>query len=439
MLADPLPRRVRTVGRPILVSTTRSIPVFDPLTLYGQAEDAERALWLRPASSEALVGLGVAHVISTAGADRFAAAGRAWAELLENAEVDDPARLLWTGPLLLGGFRFDPRRPSTALWAGFQTDRLVLPERLYVLNGRSAWLTTNAIVGGRERIEPDATALPRPARGLRPRAWQSLVSSVARGIRGRELGLDKVVLARTETVRGRAAFAPPEVAARLATAYPTCTIFALGHADACFVGATPERLVGVCAGLATTMALAGSIGRGRTDAQDTALGQALLNDPKERSEHSFVVNALRQGLAEVSTRVIADAEPRLRKLPNLQHLLTPVHGQLGAGRTILDVVERLHPTPAVGGSPSAPALELIAAREDLDRGWYAGPIGWVNRAGEGEFVVGLRSAVLRGAEATLFAGCGIVADSDPATELAESKWKLQPMLSALAAPTTDES
>jgi len=93
----------------------------------------------------------------------------------------------------------------------------------------------------------------------------------------------------------------------------------------------------------------------------------------------------------------------------------------------------------VGGSPSAPALELIAAREDLDRGWYAGPIGWVNRAGEGEFVVGLRSAVLRGAEATLFAGCGIVADSDPATELAESKWKLQPMLSALAAPTTDES
>jgi isochorismate synthase len=189
----------------------------------------------------------------------------------------------------------------------------------------------------------------------------------------------------------------------------------------------------VCAGLATTMALAGSFGRGSTDADDAALGNRLLSDPKERSEHAFVVEALRAGLAEVSTRVIADAEPRLRKLANLQHLLTPVHGQLAPGRTILDVVDRLHPTPAVGGSPREPALELIREREDLDRGWYAGPIGWLNRAGEGEFVVGLRSALLRSSEATLFAGCGIVAESDPAAELAESNWKLRPMLAALGA------
>jgi isochorismate synthase len=373
--------------------------------------------------------LGAAHVISTDATDRFTAAGKAWAELLEDAEIDDPEGLLWTGPLLLGGFRFDPRRPSTALWAGFDTDRLVLPERLYVLNGRSAWQTTNRVVGGLDAAKPAAVALPKAARGLTPHAWQALVGTVARGIRRRELGLDKVVLARTETVHG--AFDIQTIARRLASAYPTCTIFALGHADATFVGATPERLVGVCAGLATTMALAGSIGRGSTDAQDQALGQALLNDPKERSEHSFVVNALREGLAEVSSRVIADAEPRLRKLPNLQHLLTPVHGRLGEGRTILDVVERLHPTPAVGGSPREPALTLIREREQLDRGSYAGPIGWLNRAGEGEFVVGLRSALLRGQDATLFAGCGIVADSDPRAELAESNWKLQPMLAAL--------
>jgi isochorismate synthase len=443
MLADPLPdlvaldearARAARLGRPILVSSTRSVAPFDPLALFDQARANDRALWLRPSSGEALVGLGAAQVVSIDVEDRFAAAGRAWSALLADAMIDDPAGVLWTGPVLLGGFRFDTERPPTELWSGFATDRLVLPSRLFVQRGRAAWLTTNRVVGPSGPIAQPQLALGAAQRGLRPGAWQTLVGAVARGIRRRELGLDKVVLARTQSVRGRAPFEPAHVARRLASAYPTCTIFGLGHGDACFVGATPERLVSVCAGLATTMALAGSIGRGQTDAEDLALGQSLLNDPKERSEHAFVVSALRAGLAEVSTRVIADAEPRLRKLANLQHLLTPVHGQLASGRSILDVVQHLHPTPAVGGAPTAPALDLIRARERLDRGWYAGPIGWINRAGEGEFVVGLRSALLRGADATLFAGCGIVANSDARAELAESIWKLRPMLSALGDP-----
>jgi isochorismate synthase len=264
-------------------------------------------------------------------------------------------------------------------------------------------------------------------------AWQSLVGSIGGDIREGEAGVDKVVLARTRTVRGDRPFEPGDVLERLAGAYPSCTVFAIGHGDATFVGATPERLVSVCAGLATTMALAGSSARGQTEAEDRAFGQALLNDPKERAEHDFVVQALRNGLSQVSSRVIADAEPRLRKLANVQHLLTPVHGRLAAGRGILDVVGRLHPTPAVGGVPTRAALAVIREREQLDRGWYGGPIGWLNRAGEGDFVVGIRSALLRGSEATLFAGCGIVADSVPATELIESEWKLRPMLSALGA------
>src|SRR6185436_10948230 len=121
---------------------------------------------------------------------------------------------------------------------------------------------------------------------------------------------------------------------------------------------------------------------------------------------------------DISTRVIADAEPRLRKLANVQHLFTPVHGRLATGRGILDVVERLHPTPAVGGVPTRAALALLRESEALDRGWYSGPVGWLNGGGEGEFVVGIRSALLRGREATLFAGCGIVADSVPSAELA---------------------
>ncbi len=426
MLADAVRGAVRS-----LITTTRPIAPFDPLALFARAHSLDRALWVRPSSAQAMVGLGAAHVITIDGPteDRFAVAARRWRELVHEAEIDAPAAHPWTGPLLLGGFRFDPLRPPTDLWSGFAADRLVLPERIYVQHGESAWLTTNRAVGAAPTAAP--SSLPAAARGLAANAWQGLVGSVARDIRLRDSDLAKVVLARTHTVEAQAAFEPDTVLRRLAAAYPTCTIVGIGHADATFVAATPERLVSVSDGLATTMALAASAPRGRTDAEDRALGEALLSDPKERAEHEFVVQALRDGLGEVSRRVFANAEPRLEKLPNLQHLLTPVHANLAPGFSILDVVQRLHPSPAVGGVPTQAALTLIRDREALDRGWYGGPLGWLNGAGEGEFVVGIRSALLRGREATLFAGCGIVADSNPSAELAESHWKLRPMLSAL--------
>jgi salicylate biosynthesis isochorismate synthase len=183
--------------------------------------------------------------------------------------------------------------------------------------------------------------------------------------------------------------------------------------------------------VAVTAALAGSTPRGATPDEDARLGQALLDDPKERAEHDYVVQAIREGLIDVSSRLVADAEPRLRRLANVQHLWTPVRAEVGRDTSVLDIVARLHPTPAVGGFPRPAAMTLIREREQLDRGWYAGPIGWLNRAGEGEFVVGLRSALLRERTATLFAGCGIVAGSEPAAEFAELGWKLRPMLAAL--------
>jgi isochorismate synthase len=414
-----------------LVSSTRPIAPFDPLKVFAEARGANRALWLRPGNAEAIVAVGAAHELNIASpGDRFAAASRAWRSLLDEASVDDPARLPWTGPLLLGGFRFDPLRPATSLWRGFAADRLVLPEQLYVLHGGSAWLTTTRVASA-DGPSPVAAMDAPPARGLPPADWQSLVEAVAADIRHERTDVGKVVLARTRTLRATGELDPAIVAGHLASAYPTCTVFAIGHGGATFVGATPERLVSVADGSATTMALAGSAARGDTDAEDRALGEALLGDAKERAEHEFVVQALRAGLAQVSSRVISDTEPRVRKLPNLQHLLTPVHATLRPGRTVLDVVQRLHPSPAVGGVPRDPALKLIREREALDRGWYGGPVGWLNRAGDGDFVVGIRSALLHGSEATLFAGCGIVADSVGSAELAESNWKLRPMLSAL--------
>jgi isochorismate synthase len=243
--------------------------------------------------------------------------------------------------------------------------------------------------------------------------------------------LEKVVLARSVEVRHNQPIDAVAAVRQLAATYPSCTVFAIAHHDACFLGATPERLIALQHGTAATMALAGSIDRGATPAADQALAAKLLHDPKERAEHAVVVGALRDGLAQACSRVIADAQPRVHKLPNLQHLLTPMRGQVIPGQGVLELVERLHPTPAMGGFPRQPALDLIRAYEHLDRGWYAGPIGWVNRAGEGEFVVGIRSALVQGSSATLFAGCGIVAESNAAAEYAESDWKLRPMLAAL--------
>jgi isochorismate synthase len=367
---------------PVLVSVTRPIAPFDPRLEFERATASERLFW-------------------------------------------------WTGPLALGGFSFDPLRPPTAVWSGFPDARLVVPQRTYVQRDGRAWLTTNRVVGAdplpHGADEPRSTAEP----GLAADEWQALVESTARGIRARQLGVEKVVLARSSTFEVETAFDPGQAVRRLADAYPTCTTFGMVHGNSSFVGATPERLVALHDGAAVTAALAGSTRRGATPDEDRALGEALLRDPKERAEHAYVVEALRSGLSDVSCRLVADAEPRLRRLANVQHLWTPVRASVAPSTSILDLIERLHPTPAMGGFPTPPALQLIRERERLDRGWYAAPIGWLNRAGEGEFVVGIRSALLREHTATLFAGCGIVADSEPAAEFAELGWKLRPMLAAL--------
>ena len=423
----------------MLASWTEPCARQDPIEYFAQHEAAEyRGLWLRPSSGEALVAIGCARDLVGQGAERFAQVASAWRELLAEAVVDGVATEAAHGPVAFGGFSFDPMRSRTDAWKAFSDARMVVPERLLSVRRGGGWITSNAMVG------PDAQPAPPPAPGrdtggspeplpLSPEAWQATVAEMADGIRTAALGVEKVVLARAQTVRVRR---PIEAALRhLAASYPTCTLFAIAQGDACFLGATPEELIALRNGVASTAALAGSAPRGATAAEDEQLARRLLSDAKEQREHGLVVAALCEGLAQTCTRTMADAHPRVHKLANVQHLLTPIRGQVAAGRTVLDLVARLHPTPAVGGHPRQRALELIRTCEALDRGWYAGPIGWMNRDGEGEFVVGLRSALVRGDSATLFAGCGIVAESDPVTEAAEWGWKLRPVLAALEAET----
>jgi isochorismate synthase len=219
----------------------------------------------------------------------------------------------------------------------------------------------------------------------------------------------------------------------LSESYRDCFVFAVGEGDRCFVGATPERLARVRDGLVSTMSVAGTIRRGATPEEDKALGDYLLGSVKDNVEHAPVVRAIVEALGDLCEDLDVGKSPSLIKLGNLQHLYTPVSARLSGEHTLLDVIERLHPTPAVGGWPLDIALQIIGEREGFDRGWYAGPVGWMDQNGDGDFAVALRSALLCGSQATLFAGCGIVADSNPEREYAESCLKLKPMLSALDA------
>lgn len=265
--------------------------------------------------------------------------------------------------------------------------------------------------------------------GLDDGAWRRLVATSAQAIRAGEY--QKVVLARAETVCGQDDFDLPEVLARLRAQYPGATTFAVRQGARTFLGATPERLAQVAGGRVATMALAGSAPRSSDPTEDAALGAELAQNAKIHTEHAIVISSIVADLAQLCTTVQAADQPRLLQLQNVQHLETPISGQLLANRSILDVVAALHPTPAVSGFPREAALAMLREHERLDRGWYAGPLGWLNAAGDGEFVVALRSALVQGDVATLFAGCGIVGESDPASELAESQLKLQVMRRAL--------
>lgn len=458
-----------SAGRPILASLIEPVSWHDPLAFFERvrAVTQDGFYWEQPADGFALSGAGTAHVIAPEGRKRFARASVEWRRLVAHALIEgDSGEISGVGPLLTGGFSFDPERPGSRLWQAFPDARLVLPRFLLTVSGGQYWLTTNVLVSAGNDPEALAAALaderasllgdggefavipPLPELGEGDRGWglpntplltleenlpaadwQDVVAGGVDAVRGGSM--EKVVLARQVSVRAESPFDVPEALQRLRDSYPTCYVFAVARGDQVFLGATPERLARLREREVRVTCLAGSRQRGTTPEEDRRLGNALLDSAKDRSEHAVVVRALREALSPVCSEVSSPVEPTLSSVRNVHHLYTPVTGTLANGACLLDIVARLHPTPAVGGFPSRAALRFIREREDLDRGWYAAPVGWIDRQGEGEFAVALRSALIAGSEASLFAGCGIMAGSDPEQEYAESWLKLRPVLSAL--------
>jgi menaquinone-specific isochorismate synthase len=409
----------------------RSVAIPDPGDLLGHLPQPDAVAWVHHGAG--LVGWGeAARVTLPAGDDRFTAGEKWHRSLFDSADIDDRVRIRGSGPVAFGTFTFDASSEGSAL---------IVPRVLLGRDGHGqAWLTTV----GAER-DPDLralgwpvapeSALARPPAGVRwhdgslpgPQ-WEQAVAEAVAAIKAGSLR--KVVLAQDLFATASEPIDVRALLRRLAVRYPDCFAFACDG----MVGATPELLIRQTGRQVSALVLAGTTPRGGDSAEDEALGAALLASAKNTEEHAYAVASMREALEPLCDELASQPRPTLIKLPNLQHLGTWVRGTLaadGTPRSALGLAAAVHPTAAVCGTPTGAAFELIRELEHMDRERYAGPVGWVDAEGNGEWGIALRCAQLSGRTARLFAGCGIVAGSDPAAELAEAQVKFRPMRGAL--------
>jgi len=399
----------------------------------------------------AIATTGATATITAAGSDRFSTVRETATALFDRLRTRSTPRA--ARPRLFGGFTFhdgaEHRRSS--VWEGFPDAWFVLPTVQVVHEGDSTWLTVTAtgpdagrtaskrLDTWRERLAdlPAHTGTDPPGivdesqTPSRPE-WREQIEDAVADIEAGDLR--KVVLAQSLSAALSSPLSIPDALSRLDDRYPDCYRFAIApgeHRERTFLGATPETLVSLAGRTVETEALAGSIGRGETPEEDDWLAEELLTSEKDNHEHDLVVEVIREQLDPVAASV-RTGERTIRQLATVQHLRTPVSAELDDDSHVLDLVEALHPTPAVGGLPPDAALETIKTTEAFDRGWYAAPVGWFDAAGDGTFAVAIRSALARGRQASLFAGAGIVPDSDPDREWDEVQLKYRPMLDTLA-------
>jgi isochorismate synthase len=449
-------RQSRTRGMPQLVSVTsrcpRSVDPTGVVTRSRRPGEAWFCLEQPERRAASLAALGCVRDLAGKGDQRFATASAAWRGLAAGALSDSPAGAPGSGLVAVGGFAFAPEGGGSLGWAGFDAASLHVPELSLARQGEGTFLTVNVDVSPddtvdslHERVAVRLSTLrdgPMPLLDPAPTGVFEVRSTmppshyeeaVARAVQRIGSGaLEKVVLAREVEVIAPSDHDPAAILGLLRDAFPSCFVFAVGRGNATFIAASPELLVRREGARASTVALAGSTRRSADPAVDDHLGEQLLRSDKDREENAIVARRIARALRPHSVWVTAASEPVLVRVANIQHLAAPIRAQLARPLGAIELAGLLHPTPAVGGEPEELAERLIPALEGLDRGWYAGPVGWTDATGDGEFCVALRCALLRGPHARLYAGAGIVRDSDPAAELAETEVKLQALLPVLA-------
>ena len=408
----------------------------------------QRSFWQNREKTLTLVGLGHAYTIqNNDGQARFDTVESTWKQLTKHL-TNTEAQLQ---PILFGGFTFDPQNDVVGEWANFPQSYFNLATYQLVIRNDQALVTINYLANdaaGEQQFEtlrkerdalihaaqvkelklynkPAMTSYEEPHK----EAYLQSIDKVTSLIKANET--QKVVIARSLALQFEEQITSPQILSHVVHEQPESYLFGLERGDMLFYGASPERLVKVNDGKAFSSCVAGSIKRGKTVEEDEALGTSLLNDTKNRGEHHYVVEMITDTFEKNCTDVKVPNGPKLLKIRDIQHLYTPVEGQLKKGATILQLVKLLHPTPALGGVPREQAMEMIRTYEPMNRGLYAAPIGWLDAGGNGEFAVAIRSAALVQNKAYLYAGGGIVADSEAQSEYEETLVKFRPMLRAL--------
>ncbi len=422
-----LSRRERSGSGRLFVQT---VAVPDPENLLDRVPQPDVVAWVHHGAG--LLGWGEAvRVTLPAGEDRFTAGEKWLRSVFDAADVDDKVRVRGSGPVAFGTFTFDASSDGSVL---------IVPRMVLGRDGRGqAWLTTVTEPGEAASLAtgwplPVNTELAEPTSlswqegSLPGPRWEQAVAEAVAAIKAG--GLRKVVLARDVFGTAAEPIDARVLLRRLAARYPDCFTFACDG----MIGATPELLVSRDGRQVSALVLGGTLPRGANQAEDDALGAELLASAKNHEEHAYAVESIREALQPLCAVLDVEARPALLKFPNLQHLGTRVRGTLAGGGTLksaLALAAAAHPPAAVCGTPTGVALELIRELEHMDRERYAGPVGWIDAEGNGQWGIAIRCAQLSGRTARLFAGCGIVAGSQPAAELAETLVKLQPMRGAL--------
>jgi salicylate biosynthesis isochorismate synthase/menaquinone-specific isochorismate synthase len=406
----------------------------------------------QPARDRAAVAaLGCTIALEAHGPQRFEEVATSW-RALAAAALSDGADGRGGGLIATGGFAFASDGGDSPHWAGFAPASLHVPEVSLARAGDGVQLTVAALVQADDTadgllagielrlselrrvplplLDPDPVGRYVVAASTPPEHYEAAVARAVERIRAGSL--EKIVLAREVSVHAPAAHDAAAIFGVLREGFPSCFCFCAGRGDAAFVAASPELLIRREGMRASTLALAGSARRSADPSVDDHLGEQLLRSDKDRAEQAIVARRIERALRPHSLWVAAAEEPVIVKMANIQHLATPIRAQLARAVGVVRLAGVLHPTPAVGGEPFAVAEPLIPALEGLDRGWYAGPVGWTDTNEDGEFCVALRCALLRGPLARCYAGVGVVRDSDPASELAETDVKLGALLPVLA-------
>lgn len=439
-----------------------SLPIeaIDPLAcieVLGK-EDAYQYYWEKPHIEFAIAAGNTIETFSAKGDDRFnqlrKTVSSVEAKTMEFTHIEHS----FAGLHLLGGAAFFEDQPSES-WKRFTSSCFTLPKWMVIKDGQLGILTINIkaeehdteeslreqFLSIIEDISPifninteDVLELPNvrpnvalPTSSESYEKWTKSVQKAKQHIEQQDF--DKIVLAREITLRLESEIIPTFVLNRLRQQYPNCYSFMVKFPGSkTFIGCSPERLVSFHKKYLRTDALAGSIKRGQSATEDVVFEKQLLNSTKDNNEHRFVTKAIEERLLDVTQKIERGEKPTIKKLSNVQHLYTPIRAWIDEYTDQLEIIKALHPTPAVGGYPWKKAKNYIKELEHIDRGWYAGPIGWLNTKGHGEFAVAIRSGLIHKNKAQFFAGCGIVKDSDPKSEWEETNLKFLPMLSALA-------